>query len=142
VIRPATLDDLAQLLSLEQELFGPEAWSQDQLREEIAQPRRCFRVNDDEGIVGYVVTSVVTDDADLLRIGVRRDRQQAGGATALLADAMLEAKRAGAVRMLLEVAADNESALALYRAAAFEEIDRRPRYYRSGADALVLGLDL
>lgn len=142
MIRPATPDDLAQLLALEEELFGPEAWSEDQLRDEISQPWRCFQVNDDEGLVGYVVTSVVADTADLLRIGVRPDRQQAGGATALVAAAMLEAKRAGASRMLLEVAADNEPALALYRAAGFEEIDRRPRYYRSGADALVLALDL
>ncbi len=142
MIRPATLDDLPGLSELEAELFGADAWTEEQLRAELAGPTRCFQVNDDEGLVGYVVTSVVADTADLLRIAVRPDRQRAGGATALLAAAMLETKRAGAARMLLEVAADNEAALALYAAAGFAEIDRRPRYYRSGADALVLALDL
>ena len=142
MIRPATLDDLAALRALEEELFGAEAWTEEQVRDEIARPGRCFQVNDDEGLVAYAVTAVVADTADLMRIGVRPDRQQAGGATALLAAAMLEAKRAGAIRMLLEVAADNDAALALYSAAGFAEIDRRPRYYRSGAGALVLALDL
>ncbi len=142
MIRPATVEDLAGLRALEEGLFGADEWSEAQLLAELAGPGRCFQVNVDEGLVGYVVTTLVADTADLLRIGVRPDRQRAGGATALMAAAMLEAKRAGAARMLLEVAADNEAALALYRAAGFAEIDRRPRYYRSGADALVLAREL
>ena len=48
----------------------------------------------------------------------------------------------GADRMLLEVGAGNAAALGLYAAAGFVEIDRRPRYYRDGADAVVLRLPL
>ncbi len=142
MIRLATLEDLPAVRALEEELFGADAWSGEQLLAEMTGAGRCVQVNDDEGLTGHVVTAVVADTADLLRIGVRPDRQRAGGATALLAAAMREASRAGATRMLLEVAADNEAALALYRAAGFADIDRRPRYYRSGADALVLALDL
>ena len=92
--------------------------------------------------MAYSVTVVVADSADLLRIGVRPDRHRAGVGTAMLAAAMREAKHARAGRMLLEVADDNGAALALYAAAGFAEIDRRLRYYRSGADALVLARDL
>jgi ribosomal-protein-alanine N-acetyltransferase len=42
--------------------------------------------------------------------------------------------------MLLEVRADNAGALAFYLAEGFAEIDRRRRYYRDGADAIVLEL--
>jgi ribosomal-protein-alanine N-acetyltransferase len=42
----------------------------------------------------------------------------------------------------LEVSANNEAARALYARAGFVEVGRRPRYYASGADALVLRLDL
>jgi [ribosomal protein S18]-alanine N-acetyltransferase len=142
VIRPATSEDLAQLAALEAELFADDAWGEPQLGEELSGPGRCFQVNDDEGVVAYVVTMVVGDTADLLRVGVRPDRRQAGAATAMVAAAMLQAKRAGATRMMLEVAADNEPALALYTAAEFAEVDRRRGYYRSGADALVLSRDL
>ena len=37
---------------------------------------------------------------------------------------------------------DNEGALAFYAAQGFVELDRRPRYYRDGADAIVLELPL
>lgn len=150
MIRAATADDLVQLVALEQELFGGDAWQRGQLESELTGPGRQFWVNDDEadsdsegaGLVAYAVSVVVADTADLLRIGVRPDRHRAGAGTAMLAAAMREAKHARASRMLLEVADDNEAALALYAAAGFTEIDRRVRYYRSGADALVLARDL
>ena len=44
------------------------------------------------------------------------------------------------VPWLLEVAATNDAALRLYAAEGFTEIDRRRRYYRDGADAVVMRL--
>ena len=41
--------------------------------------------------------------------------------------------------MLLEVREDNAAALGFYAARGFVEVDRRPRYYRDGATAVVLG---
>ena len=40
--------------------------------------------------------------------------------------------------MLLEVSARNTGALAFYGAEGFTEIARRRRYYRDGADAVVM----
>ena len=40
--------------------------------------------------------------------------------------------------MLLEVAADNDAAQALYASAGFVEIARRPGYYPGGRDAVVM----
>ena len=51
---------------------------------------------------------------------------------------MAEAKAGGADRMLLEVSAANSNALGFYAAAGFTEIDRRPRYYKDGSDAIVM----
>ena len=45
-------------------------------------------------------------------------------------------------RVLLEVREDNEAALGFYAARGFVELDRRPRYYRDGATAIVLSLPL
>ena len=43
------------------------------------------------------------------------------------------ARRAGYTQLELEVVADNERALSLYRRAGFEEYGRNPRGYRSAA---------
>ena len=40
--------------------------------------------------------------------------------------------------LFLEVAVHNAPALALYLGMGFQEVGRRPRYYKNGADALVL----
>ena len=52
--------------------------------------------------------------------------------------AVRSAGRAPGGRILLEVSATNDAALAFYASAGFVEIDRRRRYYRDGTDALVL----
>jgi [ribosomal protein S18]-alanine N-acetyltransferase len=44
--------------------------------------------------------------------------------------------------MLLEVAAGNAPARALYAAAGFAEVGKRRRYYPDGSDALVLAAAL
>jgi N6-L-threonylcarbamoyladenine synthase len=45
----------------------------------------------------------------------------------------------GSEQLMLEVRADNQSAIALYRSMGFEQIDLRRRYYQpSGVDALVM----
>ena len=136
-IRAATGGDVAGVLALEVELFGADAWSEQTVRATLARGR--VLVVEDEVLVGYVVMRGADDMADLERIGVRRDHQRAGLASALL-DAAL--RDAGPDRVLLEVRADNQPALAFYARAGFAEIDRRRRYYRDGTDAIVLELDL
>ena len=80
------------------------------------------------------------------RVGAGDDRQpgvaagrQGEGIGALLLDALLaEADRRSPV-VLLEVRAENEVALGLYRRRGFAEIGRRRGYYQpSGTDAVVM----
>ncbi len=92
----------------------------------------------DATVVGYAVASVVADIAELQRIAVDAAHRRAGLATALLEGVLTLARDGGADRLLLEVREDNAGALAFYAAAGFTEIDRRRRYYRDGATAVVL----
>jgi len=141
VIRPATADDAPAIAGLEQVLFGDEAWTQQQVVDELTGFGRVGLVSTsstgggDGEIHGYVITMTIDELTDLQRIGVHPDHQRRG-----LAGALLDAAVADVDRMLLEVADDNDAALAFYRRRGFVEIDRRPRYYRSGAAAVVMEL--
>jgi ribosomal-protein-alanine N-acetyltransferase len=135
-LRPATADDVAEVHALEVATFGVDAWSWDSVREELTGTRRTAVVACDPEVVGYAVASTVTDPldaADLQRIAVRPEHRRRGTARALLA-----AVTRGTDRVLLEVSAANTAALAFYADEGFTEIDRRPRYYRDGSDAVVM----
>ena len=132
-IRAATGDDAAGVRALELELFGGDAWSEQTVAETLAA--RTVLVAEEAGLLGYVVLAQAGDVVDLERIAVRPDRQRAGIASALLDAALREV---APDRVLLEVRADNEAAVAFYRRSGFEEIGRRRRYYRDGTDALVM----
>jgi ribosomal-protein-alanine N-acetyltransferase len=134
VIRPATLADLPALVALEEELFGPDAWNEALVRQEIEGPGRRFVVADD--LSGYGVTMTAGDIVDLLRIGVRPASRRTGVASRLL-DALL-VDTDDASRMLLEVSVSNAPALGFYVARQFSVIDVRPHYYRDGSEALVM----
>ena len=139
LVRPAVEDDVPAVTALEEQVFGVDAWSQESVREELTGPRRHAVVAADDGeVVGYAVTLRTDDLLDLQRIAVHPDRRRNGIARLLLDDVRQAGRVAGAHRMLLEVGAGNSAALAFYAAEGFVQIDRRPRYYRDGSDALVL----
>ena len=139
MIRPATDADAQGIAELEGLLFGVDAWSVDQVRDELTGVGRAGLVSTSGGsggeVDGYVITREIGDVVDLQRIGVHPELRRTGLATALLGAAL---GGSSADRMLLEVAEDNEAALAFYAQRGFVEIDRRPRYYRSGAAAIVM----
>lgn len=141
--RDAAAADVDRVAALEQELFGPDAWSAESVREELTGERRHAVVavddsDDSDDVVGYAVTMRADDVLDLQRIAVVPDHRRSGVARSLLEEVRRAGRSAGAHRMLLEVSGDNAGALAFYAAEGFVQIDRRPRYYRDGSDALVL----
>ncbi len=141
MIRLALAADLRAVATLEQELFGADAWSQEALRGELDGPGRRFVVAQDGAeLVGYAVSMALGDVLDLQRIAVRPRQQRTGLATALLKD--LWGHPGSADRMLLEVSSANRGAVAFYLDAGFSQISERRGYYRDGSDALVLARSL
>jgi ribosomal-protein-alanine N-acetyltransferase len=148
-VRPATADDVLAVAALEQENLGDDAWSEGLVEQGVigALPTVRYFVaevdaSDGQSVVGHAVASVVADIAELQRIAVDPAHRRTGVASALL-DAVVDAAReGGADRLLLEVREDNAGALAFYAARGFVEVDRRRRYYRDGATAVVLRLGL
>jgi len=139
MIRLARAEDAAALATLELDAFGSDAWNPAQVEAELAGATRRVVVAEADGrVIGYGSISVAGDVADLTRIVVAESKRRAGVASALLAALHDAAALAGVERMLLEVAAANSGALALYRTHGYAEISRRPGYYADGDDALVM----
>ena len=94
-------------------------------------------------VAGFVVISVVLDEASILNIAVQPSLQRRGLALALLHAARAAIRESGGKRCLLEVRESNAGARALYEEFGFEQVDRRNGYYRNPTeDALVLALTL
>ena len=137
-LRPATGEDLSALVELERVSFD-DRWSAASLAGELGAGGRIVRVAEASGeLVGWSSTSVVGDTADLLRVAVAPTARRHGLGRVLVEDVLRGAASAGAERVLLEVAATNTAARALYAATGFDQVHRRRRYYADGTDALVL----
>ncbi|MDX6252589.1 MAG: [ribosomal protein S18]-alanine N-acetyltransferase [Kribbellaceae bacterium] len=120
--------------------FGSSAWAEPSWQAEFDRlaDDRVVLVADEGAAVGYVVLLVpaaAEDPVDLLRIAVAPAERRTGIGGQLMAAAL--AHCAGRT-VLLEVAAGNESAAALYRGFGFEEISRRRGYYAGGEDAVIM----
>lgn len=88
--------------------------------------------------LGFILCRSAADEAEVLTLFVLEPARRAGVATALLEGALAAARQGGAAAMFLEVAETNAPARAFYAAQGFQQIGRRPRYYRGTVDALVL----
>ncbi|WP_235834028.1 ribosomal protein S18-alanine N-acetyltransferase [Actinomadura logoneensis] len=141
-LRGMTAADLPAVHALEQALFPEDAWSEQMLRDELAdQPRtRHYVVAEDAGeIIGYAGLAAAADQADVQTIGVRSDRRGSGVGAALLTELLDEASRRGSAQVFLEVRADNDPARRLYERFGFVRVGLRRRYYQpSGVDAVVM----
>jgi ribosomal-protein-alanine N-acetyltransferase len=90
---------------------------------------------------GFILCRVMAGEGEVLTLAVPPPFRRRGVASALL-DAALALAAPTANAMLLEVAADNPGALALYARAGFRTVGQRSGYYaRPGArpvDAIVM----
>jgi ribosomal-protein-alanine N-acetyltransferase len=138
-VREATSADVEAIVALEQECLAADAWSAALVADAVTSgASTCLVAGAPGTVVGHAVASYAGDLADLQRIAVDPPHRRRGIAAALLGEVVTRAARAGADRVLLEVRADNEGALAFYARQGFTEVDRRARYYRDGATAVVL----
>lgn len=109
----------------------------------LSGPANLSMVAESAGrMVGFVIGQCVVDTAEVLAVAVEASARRAGWGAALLTGFERVARASGADRVILDVAADNDPALALYTGRGYETVARRDRYYASGradpVDALVM----
>lgn len=115
-----------------------QVWTAQEIAELLTSPH-VFAVGDARC---FALGRVVADEAELLTLACDPAHQGQGYGRACLAAFEKEARARAAEALLLEVAADNTAAKALYKTTGYAEAARRKAYYtRQGAapvDALIL----
>jgi len=142
-MRAATDADADILARLHGVAFPEDPWERRALSRLLALPTMHARLAETGGKpAGFILALVVGGEAEILTLCVDPAARRRGVARALLADLYTAARAARSSRIVLEVAADNDVARALYAAEGFTAVGRRPVYYRrpdaAAADALIL----
>ena len=150
VIREATEAELAQIMQLENDCFGNDAWDQDTMHFEIVAHHTYYLCAFEQAssasaneLIGYAGLSKIpgNEQADIQTIAVAESARGRGVGKALMQELLKEAKRLQAEELFLEVRADNPAAQSLYFKLGFEHIDTRKRYYQpDDVDAWVMRL--
>lgn len=135
--------NVIHICQLEQQLFPDDSWDISALQDLFAQDyNHFFVVKELEKIIGYCIVQVMFDTAEILRIGVGQGYQGKGFAKNLLNIVVIFLINLSVEKLLLEVRADNISAIHLYQSFGFLQIHCRKNYYRlqNGLtiDALIL----
>ena len=125
-MRDAKPSDLAALTLLEREAFH-DPWSVEQIAGHLAQPGSFTLLETARSgeTAGYAAFQVVIDEAELLRICVLPFQRRQGIAQTLLTEGLSRLAARGVRSVHLEVRADNEPAIALYRRLGFELVGER-----------------
>jgi [ribosomal protein S18]-alanine N-acetyltransferase len=95
----------------------------------------------DEMPAGFALALDLRKECEILALGVLSERRREGIGSDLLDSVCSEGRIRGAECIVLEVAADNCAAIALYTARGFLPVGHRRNYYRQASrciDALVL----
>lgn len=145
----ATPDQAAEIAELHGELFSP-AWTEESVRSLLDHPASTAFLavlgGKPKTTVGFVMAQLAADEAEILSIGVAPAWQRKGIGRRLVEGVARAVRRAEAKTLFLEVAADNDAALELYRRAGFLGTGLRRGYYerpgQAPVDAVTLALRL
>ena len=144
-VRAADRSDWDRIVLIEALAFERASWGGKSVREGLSTALvNAFVVCRTVGALpdGFALWRSMGDEAEILSIAVAPDRRRGGMGRALLDEILISAASEGLRSLYLEVDAGNTAARALYDRAGFQRVGLRKKYYRNGADALVLRKDL
>lgn len=130
---------VAQVAELEKKCFS-DPWSEKSVAGELNNKLAYWLVAvEGDFVAGYVGSQTVMGETDMMNIAVHPDYRRRGVAEALVNKLVDELKVRESRCLTLEVRASNVPAYKLYEKLGFQQIGRRPKYYRNPReDALIL----
>ena len=137
MIRIATSNDFADILSIEKKVFK-HPWSKEQLSWELnSQPAAENYVMIASGnMIGYLFSHVVDDDVQILNIAIDIPFQHKGYGEQFLSYFLDQSSTYSSI--YLEVRKSNFPAINLYLKFGFHETGTRKGYYADGEDAIIM----
>lgn len=140
-IGPARPEDLPAIMGLESAGFGAaERWTERSWLDELLGDGRTVLVARAHEMIGVITIRTTGELADLHRLIVAPAYRRSGTGAALVTAGLAAARDVGARAVILEVAFDNDPAIALYQNLGFEQLGARENYYGPGRHALILKL--
>ncbi|MEL6414682.1 MAG: GNAT family N-acetyltransferase [Pseudomonadota bacterium] len=138
-------NDLARLHALS--FRREEAWDAAAFESLLLQTNtRAFGVERDSTLAAFILVHFVQPEAEILTLATAPSFQRLGLAQYVLREAESQLREDGLEKWLLDVAEDNQPAIAFYRKLGFAEDGRRPRYYNrlegSRIDAILMSKHL
>lgn len=148
-LAPGTIADLEGVMEVMRDGFDPrfgEAWTAAQCAGLLPMPGVWLTVaRDGADTIGFALSRIVADEAELLLLAVRRSCQRRGIGSLLLSRFARDARSRGASRLHLEVREGNH-AVNMYLQAGYLLVGRRPNYYKgpegNAYDALTLATNV
>jgi ribosomal-protein-alanine N-acetyltransferase len=146
VIEPATLRDAARLAQLHGASFH-RGWGEGEFESMLSERNTLVqRLRVGSKIVGFAVSRMAADEAEILSIAVAVSHRGRGLSRNLLLTHLGHLAGRGIRTVFLEVEENNQPARRLYQHAGFAVAGRRERYYREAngkqLDALLMRRDL
>lgn len=137
-IKILTTNNAQQIYFISIEQFGEESWSLEQIQGSLeSNTNVCVGVVVEGELVCYAIAQNSLDDVNLLLIATLEKQKQKGYAKALLTYLENVAKSENKT-FSLEVKSTNTSAINLYQKFGFKTLHIRKKYYKDGADALIM----
>lgn len=136
--RALNASHLQDLLRVENECF-PAPWTENMFLGALTSEFFFgFGAFDGERAVGFILGTVIFEDAEIDDVAVSAEYRRRGVGKQLLKKAEEEVKKRGATRAFLEVRSNNLPAMNLYEGGGYTAVRRRERYYPDGEDAFVM----
>lgn len=138
-IRPATLDDVPNLMTLEKHAVTAAHWSEEQYQAVFSssQTRSALVLEEADAIQGFLIARAVGSEWEIENIAIAGSARRRGLGTRLLGEFLDTARSRRATAVFLEVRESNTAARRLYGKWAFIECGHRADYYRDPAEAAV-----
>lgn len=93
-------------------------------------------------LVGYILTLVAFDTADILNIGVHPDFKRLGCGKMLLDHLLAQLQKTVVCDLILEVRIENHIAINFYQKQGFVTVGTREKYYSNLEDAKIMKLHI
>ncbi len=145
ILRDMREADLDAVLAIERAVHA-HPWTLGNFSDALRSGYECkVYESDTQELIGYAVMMLAVDEAELLDISIAASQQRKGLGKRLLSEMLALARHKEMRRMVLEVRASNNSAIALYRSMGFGDIGLRRDYYPAQGgreDAILMGKGL